>query len=240
MVGENSRACLIGCHGVRELHHNRRISTGERTNLRLNLNIGITGASGALYGRHLVRALAEIPGESHLIISPAALRVLRQELEVPVDTPKQYLELALRELPDTRHAFQLVDHRDIGARPASGSAPSHGMVIVPCSMKTLAGIAHGYTSNLIERAADVCLKERRRLIVVPREAPYSLIHLRNMTALTEAGGIVLPASPGFYQRPQSLDDLGRFIAGRILALFGVDHQLFPAWQGDHSETTAQK
>jgi 4-hydroxy-3-polyprenylbenzoate decarboxylase len=205
----------------------------------ISLIIAITGASGSLYGLHLLRALLSgVNGHSTLIVSPAAIRVFNQEfdtsLQTPVDLLRYATEQALREdhSRPILHSFEIADYRDIGARPASGSAPYHGMVICPCSMKTIAGIAAGYTSNLIERAADVTIKERRRLIVVPREAPYSLIHLRNMTAITEAGGIVLPASPAFYQKPKSFDDLGRFIAGRILALLGLSQNLFQAWEGD--------
>ena len=194
--------------------------------------VAITGASGAIYGARFVRALAALTtGQSRLIVSPTALRVYNEEYATKIETPAQYLEAALGDSKGSQ-SFVLDDFRDVGGKPASGSTPSDGMVIVPCSMKTLAAIAHGYTTNLIERGADVCLKERRRLVVVPRESPYSLIHLRNMTSLTEAGGIVLPASPGFYQRPQNLEDLGDFIAGRILGLFGVPHQLFKAWLTD--------
>lgn len=199
---------------------------------KISLVLGVSGASGALYGYHLVRSLAvAAEGSSHLIVSDTALRVFSEEMPVKVGNPQEYLDAALDGLPadQIRHRFILQNHRDVGAKAASGSTPSDGMAIVPCSMKTLAAIAHGYTTNLIERAADVCLKERRRLVVVPREAPYSLVHLRNMTALTEAGGVVMPASPGFYQRPQSIDDLGLFIAGRVLALFGVRHRLFRGW-----------
>jgi len=197
----------------------------------LNLVIGVSGASGALFGREFLRALKALTaGKSSLIVSPAGLRVYNQEMQRNVSTPEEYLADIISGAPGG-HEFELEDHKNIGARPASGSAPYDGMVILPCSMKTLAGIAHGYTSSLIERAADVALKERRRLIVCPRETPYSLIHLRNMTSLTEAGGIVLPISPGYYQKPQHLEDLGKFIAGRILSLFGVDHSLFAAWKG---------
>lgn len=208
----------------------------------ISLIIGLTGASGSLYGLHLLQALLTgVAGRSTLIVSPAAIRVFNQEFDTALETPLDLLRYATERAlhadtantsPSVLHDFDIADYRDIGARPASGSAPYHGMVICPCSMKTMAGIAAGYTSNLIERAADVTLKERRRLIVVPREAPYSLIHLRNMTALTESGGIVLPASPAFYQKPQSFDDLGRFIAGRILALLGLSQNLFPAWEGE--------
>lgn len=198
----------------------------------LSIVVAITGASGAIYGARFVRALAALTtGQSRLIVSPTALRVYNEEYGTKIETPAQYLEAALGDSKGSQ-SFVLDDFRDVGGKPASGSTPSDGMVIVPCSMKTLAAIAHGYTTNLIERGADVCLKERRRLVVVPRESPYSLIHLRNMTSLTEAGGIVLPASPGFYQRPQNLEDLGDFIAGRILGLFGVPHQLFKAWLTD--------
>ena len=198
----------------------------------LSIVVAITGASGAIYGARFVRALAALTtGQSRLIVSPTALRVYNEEYGTKIETPAQYLEAALGDSKGSQ-SFVLDDFRDVGGKPASGSTPSDGMVIVPCSMKTLAAIAHGYTTNLIERGADVCLKERRRLVVVPRESPYSLIHLRNMTSLTEAGGIVLPASPGFYQRPQNLEDLGDFIAGRILGLFGVPHQLFKGWLTD--------
>lgn len=198
---------------------------------KLNLVVAVSGASGALFGAEFLRALKTLTsGKSSVIVSPAGLRVYNQEMDRNLSTPEAYLEDVLGGTPGS-HEFVLEDHQNIGARPASGSAPYDGMVILPCSMKTLAGAAHGYTANLIERAADVALKERRRLIVCPRETPYSLIHLRNMTALTEAGGIVLPISPGYYQKPQGLPDLARFIAGRILSLFGVDHALFSAWKG---------
>ena len=197
--------------------------------------IGISGASGAFYACHLLRALAVlVPGRSSLIVSPAALRVYRQEKNSKAQSPESYLQEVLHDIDPKsyRHSFQIEDHQDIGAQAASGSSYSEGMVIVPCSMKTLAAIACAYTSNLIERAADVCLKERRRLILVPRETPYSQIHLENMLKITQAGGIILPASPGFYQRPQNLDDLGRFIAGRVLSLLQIEHQLFESWKGE--------
>lgn len=208
----------------------------------LSIVVGVSGASGALYGWHLIRALAALTrGTTRLILSPAALRVCREELDADVQSAEEYLAAALASLSEQQRTriqqkFIIEDYRDIGAKPASGSTPSDGMAIVPCSMKSLAGIAHGYTSNLVERAADVCLKERRRLVVVPRETPYSRVHLQNMLALTDAGGIVLPASPGFYQRPATLDDLGRFIAGRVLGLFGVRHNLFAGWLDDSPST----
>lgn len=202
------------------------------------LVLGISGASGALYSMHLIRGLMEhVPGESQLIVSPAGLRVCNEEMGTSLSTARDYLNWVMdgSGLQESMHRFVVEDYRDIGARAASGSNDHDGMAIVPCSMKTLASIVHGLTQNLLERAADVTLKERRKLVVVPREAPYSLIHLKNMTALTEAGGIVLPASPGFYQQPATLDDLGRFIAGRVLSCLGIRVKLFRPWLEEPEE-----
>jgi 4-hydroxy-3-polyprenylbenzoate decarboxylase len=174
-----------------------------------------------------------MPGRSALIVSDAALRVFRSEIDPNIRDPEHYLSSIFRENPERMERFDLFNNDDSGAPPASGSAGYGGMIIVPCSMKTLSAVAHGHASNLMERAADVCLKERRRLILVPRETPYSLIHLRNMTAITEAGGIILPASPGFYHNPKSIDDLTRFISARILSLLGLTQDLLPLWRGDH-------
>lgn len=200
--------------------------------------IGLSGASGALYACHLLQALAVlVSGRSSLILSPAALRVYRQEKGSRAQNPQSYLKEILSPIDPQKclHSFQIEDHGNIGSQSASGSEHFDAMVIVPCSMKTLGAIACAYSSNLIERAADVCLKERRRLILVPRETPYNQIHLENMLRITQAGGIVLPASPGFYQKPKDLDDLGRFIAGRILSLLQIEHQLFESWKGKEHE-----
>ncbi len=199
-----------------------------------NFVLAISGASGALYASCLIRSLARlISGKSSLIISPSALRVYREESNSNVDKPENYLEQNLKDIPSSsrKHEFVIEDYHNIGASCASGSHFTNGMIILPCSMKTIAGIAHGYTSNLIERAADVCIKERRKLIVVPRETPYSQIHLENMLRLTEVGGVVLPASPGFYQKPKSIEELAFFITGRILSQFQIKHDLFKAWTG---------
>lgn len=202
----------------------------------LKLVVALSGASGSIYAIHFLRALCRlVSGESSLIVSPAALRVYRDEVGPGGKNAASLLEDVLAPVPaaERRHRFVVESYGDTGARAASGSAPYDGMVIVPCSMKTLAGVAQGYAANLPERAADVCLKEKRRLVLVPRETPFNTIHLRNMLTLSEAGAVILPAAPGFYQKPESIDDLGRFIAGRILALFGVhDHDLYPAWEGD--------
>src|SRR6266581_3119092 len=130
-----------------------------------------------------------------------------------------------------RGTINLHSNRDLGATIASGSHGCSGMVIVPCSMKTLAGVAHGLSRNLIERAADVMLKEKRRLVIVPREAPMSLPQLKNMVLCAEAGAMILPAMPAFYQQPKSLDDLADFMAGKILSALGFEHDLYPAWTG---------
>jgi 4-hydroxy-3-polyprenylbenzoate decarboxylase len=127
--------------------------------------------------------------------------------------------------------FTLHSNRDLGAKIASGSQACEAMVVVPCSMKTLAGIAHGLSRNLIERAADVMLKEKRPLIVVPRETPLSLPQLKNLVLCAEAGASVLPAMPAFYQQPATLEDLGAFMAGKVLSLLGIPHQLYPPWKG---------
>ncbi|MCE9596698.1 MAG: UbiX family flavin prenyltransferase [Spirochaetia bacterium] len=198
----------------------------------VHLVVAVTGASGALYAVSFIQALSkQIPGDSSLIVSPTAIRVHNQEMRTNISSPEEYIESlqANIHVRERQHSFRLYSHTDIGARPASGSTHTDGMIIIPCSMKTLSGIAHGYASNLIERAAEVTLKERRRLIVVPREAPYGLIQLRNMTTLTEAGGIVLPASPGFYQNPETMADLGNFIASRAFSLLGLG-TIIKGWQ----------
>jgi 4-hydroxy-3-polyprenylbenzoate decarboxylase len=190
--------------------------------------VAMTGASGAAYGIRVLRALNDAAIPVRLIISKTGWRLLQEELDIDTEPGLQ---------ARTGDWSRLVLYRDDdrGATPASGSAPSRGMVICPCSMGTLASIAQGTTRSLIERAADVALKERRRLVLVPRETPYSAIHLENMLRLTRAGAIVLPASPGFYHRPRGIDDLVDFVAGRILAQFDVNHGLGPVWQSGEAE-----
>ncbi|GBF49809.1 3-polyprenyl-4-hydroxybenzoate decarboxylase [Leptospira ryugenii] len=198
----------------------------------MRLVVGLAGASGSIYAARFIRALSYLEGETFLIVSPPSLRIFSEEYETQVKTPEDILAF-LRErygLGDV-HSFKIRNFHDIGADIASGSNAWDAMVVVPCSMKSVASIHAGFTENLIERAADVSLKERRRLVLVPRETPYNRIHLRNMLALDEAGAIILPASPGFYQMPKTLEDLGDFIAGRILGLLGIEHQLFPKWEG---------
>jgi 4-hydroxy-3-polyprenylbenzoate decarboxylase len=194
----------------------------------LPVTFAITGASGAAYAVRLLELLncARVP--VHLVVSETGWRLLQEELDIDG-------EAALRARTADWSAVTLYSDRDRGATPASGSAASRGMVVCPCSMGTLASIAQGTTRSLIERAADVALKERRKLILVPRETPYSLIHLQNMTRLTRTGALILPASPGFYHRPSSLSELIDFVVGRVLAHLGVDAKVGPVWRSGEPE-----
>ena len=193
------------------------------------VTFGITGASGAPYAVRLLRALNDSGTPVRLIVSGYGLRLLAEETGI------EGLD-ALRAATGDWSRVELYDSLDRGATPASGSAPSAGMVICPCSMGTLASIAAGTSRNLVERAADVALKERRPLILVPRETPLSLIHLENMTRLTRAGATVMPAAPGFYHRPRSIDDLVDFVVARILDHLGVEHGLGARWRsGEQAE-----
>ena len=186
------------------------------------LVVAMTGASGTGYAIGLLRSLQAMPDlEVHLIVSRAALKVLPLESELSQD---ELLGLA----------GQVSSEDDIGAPPASGSWRHSGMIVCPCSMASLAAISSGLGSNLIHRAADVTLKERRPLILVPRETPLHAIHLQNMLQVTQAGGTVLPACPGFYHRPATVQDLINHVVGRILDQFGLEHDLFPRWGGESS------
>ena len=194
--------------------------------------VAITGASGAIYALRTLRALLMNGDEVHLIVSGFGWMLLREE--AGFDGKQAEFENFLADRYGAGIANGRVIVHQIGnmaAPVASGSVDLRGMVVVPCSMKYLANIAHGASGNLIERAADVTLKERRPLILVPRETPMNLIHLRNMTAAAEAGAAILPAMPAFYQKPETFDDLADFIAGRILSLLGMEHDLFPPWTG---------
>jgi 4-hydroxy-3-polyprenylbenzoate decarboxylase len=190
----------------------------------LPLVVAITGASGAPYAVRLMELLAQAGQPTWLVVSDHGLRLLSTESAIhSVD------ELRARVGGDAwDRTVRVFDDRDRGALPASGSVKSAGMVICPCSMGTIAAIAHGTSRSLVERAADVTLKERRRLVVVPRETPYSDVHLDNMLRLTRAGAVVLPASPGFYHKPSQIGELVDFVVGRILDHVGVDHRL-PRW-----------
>jgi flavin prenyltransferase len=189
----------------------------------LPLTVAMTGASGAPYAVRLLQALNDANVPVRLVISRTGWRLLDEELGITSEA-----ELKAR-TGDWSNVIRYEDD-DRGATPASGSSPSMGMVVCPCSMGTLASIAQGTTRSLIERAADVVLKERRKLILVPRETPYSMIHLENMLRLTQAGAVILPASPAFYHRPETMDDLFDFIVGRVLSQLGIEHRIGPRWQ----------
>lgn len=190
--------------------------------------VGLTGGSGVAYGLRLLDVLLRDGARVQLVASDAARRVLRHEAGRDVPTGAD----GLRELvaPDLRERLAVFPIDAVESTPASGSAPIDGVVICPCSMGTAARIAHGFSTNLIERAADVALKERRRLIVVPRETPLSTIHLRNLLLLAEAGAVVLPAMPGFYHRPATVAQIVDFVVARILDQLGVAHELVARWR----------
>lgn len=188
-----------------------------------SVTLAMTGASGAPYAVRLMRALNEADVPVGLIVSRTGWRLLAEELGISS-------EAELRAASGPWRRVVLYGDDDRGATPASGSAPSRGMVVCPCSMGTLASIAQGTTRSLIERSADVALKERRRLILVPRETPYSAIHLENMLRLTRAGATILPASPGFYHRPERIEDLIDFVVGRILQHLGIELAVGPRWK----------
>ena len=200
---------------------------------RRSITLAITGASGALYAVRTMAALLERGCHLELVISDYGRRLLRDELGDAAAVDRLVDYLASKYGSDVRKgSTTLYSNKDLGAKIASGSQGCEGMVVVPCSMKTLAGIAHGLSRNLVERAADVMLKERRTLIVVPLETPMSLPQLRNMVLCAEAGAMVMPAMPAFYQMPQTLDDLADFMAGKILSALGFEHELYPAWKGE--------
>jgi polyprenyl P-hydroxybenzoate/phenylacrylic acid decarboxylase-like protein len=181
------------------------------------LIVGISGSSGPQLGYRMLKALSCIDTvETHLVISRGARRTIELELDVPI--------AELIALADVTY-----EPDDLGAAISSGSFRTAGMAVVPCSMRTLAAIASGNTTDLLTRAADVCLKERRRLVLATREAPLNLIHIRNMETVTLAGATVFPPVPAFYHRPRSIDELIDHLTGRILDQFGIDHQLFTRW-----------
>jgi 4-hydroxy-3-polyprenylbenzoate decarboxylase len=191
------------------------------------LVLAITGASGAPYAVRLLQQLAQHRVPTWLIISSHGYRLLHTESQIgDVAALREHVGASAFDACVT-----VFDDNDRGAAPASGSARSSGMVICPCSMGTISAIAHGSSRSLVERAADVALKERRRLIVVPRETPLSLIHLENLAQITRAGATVIPAAPGFYHQPQSIADLVDFMVARILDHLDVDHTLGRRWSG---------
>ena len=190
----------------------------SHTAARSRVVVGITGATGALYGVRLLQRLKATGCETHLVASPAGVLNVHHELGLDRN--------ALEALADTAY-----NPADVGAAIASGSFATTAMVVAPCSMKTLAAIAHGLSDNLLSRAADVTLKERRRLVLMVRETPFNLAHLRNMTAVTEMGGVIFPPLPAFYHRPATIDDLVNDTVERVLSLLGVADAQPKAWAG---------
>jgi polyprenyl P-hydroxybenzoate/phenylacrylic acid decarboxylase-like protein len=187
--------------------------------MKKRLIVGITGATGAIYGLELIKALNGLEDwESHVVLSDAGALNLWHELK-------------MRRKDLEKLATAAYHPKDIGAAIASGSFLTEGMVIAPCSMKTLAAVAHAHADDLVSRAADVVLKERRRLVLVPRETPLNLAHLRNMTAVSEMGGIIFPPMPAFYAMPKSIDDLVAHTVARVLDLFGLHSAKLARWQG---------
>ena len=201
----------------------------EMTRPRPRLVVGISGASGAVLGVRLLKVLQQLGSvETHLIVTASGAVTLAQETGLD--------RAATETLADVTHNI-----RDIGACVASGSFEAQGMVIVPCSMKTLASVAHALSDNLLTRAADVMLKERRRLILVARETPLNLAHLRNMVQATEMGAIIMPPAPAFYTHPQSLEQIVDHLVGRILDLLQIEHQqIEQRWSGLADDFSRQK
>ena len=197
--------------------------------------VGISGASGAPYVRRVLQVLANSEHQLDLVVTQSGAKVLEVEEGVKltgnVASDLEELSRWIGYDMSDRDGFQWHDSTNVAADIASGSCHVDAMVVAPCSGGTLARIANGMSQSLLERAADVTLKERRRLILMTRETPLSLVHLRNMVAVTEAGAIVLPASPGFYHNPQTIDDLIDMIAGRILYHLGLDNDLLKVWDG---------
>nr|WP_243666806.1 UbiX family flavin prenyltransferase [Vulcanisaeta sp. JCM 16159] len=186
--------------------------------------VGITGASGVIYGVRFLEMIRRYAKDSevYLVMSNTAVEILRHEVGLDKESISKL-------------ANRVYNEDELGAPIASGSFKHDGMVIIPCSMKTLASIAHGITDNLITRAADVALKERRKLILVIRETPLNLVHIKNMELVTLAGAIVMPAAPAFYNKPRTIDDLVNFVVGRVLDLLGIENDLYRRWSGYSEE-----
>lgn len=185
---------------------------------RRRLVVGVTGATGATYAVRMLKTLRSVPDiETHLVVSPPGVLNIKYELDITRQD--------IHTLADKVYSF-----RDVGATLASGGFATAGMVVVPCSMRTLAAVAHGLSDNLITRAADVTLKERRRLVMMVRETPLNLAHLRNMTAVTEMGGVIFPPLPAFYHHPKTLDEMVDHTIARVLELFDI-RVPGPQWEG---------
>ncbi len=198
------------------------------------LIVAVTGASGSIYARRFIEVLSELGYELHLIFSDNGRLVWHDELGVSLPAAPSELKAALIKQLKIKKQNQknIIVHafRDIAASVSSGSFRTEGMVVIPASMGTVGGIAHGISRNLIERSADVILKEGRKLVIVPRESPFSLIHLQNMTLLAQAGARIIPAMPAFYNKPKSIDDIVDFVVGKTLDSLGIDTNLYKRWK----------
>lgn len=198
--------------------------------MNTTIAVALTGASGMPYGLRLVECLIEAGARVYLLYSQAAHIVAKQELDLTIPPRAADAEKFFTERYGAKGGqLRVFAREDWFAPVASGSNPADGMVICPCSMGTLAAVAAGLSDSLIERAADVMLKEKRRLVLVPRETPFSVLHLENMLRLAHAGAVILPANPGFYHHPKSVDDLVDFIAARVLDQLGIEHHLMARW-----------
>lgn len=197
------------------------------------LALAVTGASGIMLSIEMLRALVsdDRVGRIHLVVSPSALRVMAEEIGVSGRNSLVEKVLGSADVAGSEKVTQH-SHEDVGAPIASGSYPCDGMIVLPCSMGTLAGIAHGLAGNLVERAADVCLKERRRLVLCVRETPLNLIHIRNMAAVTEAGATVFPVIPTFYNQPKTMEDVARNFVHRVLQHIGLPQKGAFVWSAD--------
>ena len=204
------------------------------TNQLLPIILAISGASGTLYGIRILQFLLESGYKVEFVISESALKVIQNELGLNFSlNPKLLREQVLSYLKISsvkNDSFTIWAHDDIAASISSGSYKTLGMIIAPCSMGTIGAIASGASDNLITRAADVCLKERRKLVIVPREMPFSTIHLENLLKLSSNGAVITPASPAFYHNPRTISDIVDFVAGKVLDVFGIDHNIFKRWK----------
>ena len=197
--------------------------------------VGITGASGALLGERLVRFLLKAGHEVHVIISPSGVNVFKEELEVVLGHSYADIKKNFSKHYQNHKRLFVAPADDFAAKVSSGSAKIDAMVIAPCSMSTVGAIAHGITLNLIHRAASVSVKEKRPLILVPRESPLSPIHLKNLLALSEIGVHIVPATTAFYHKPKTVEAMVDFTIGRVLDLLKIQHTLFKRWRGDEGE-----
>ena len=200
-----------------------------KTTLETRVFVGVTGASGSIYAERLVEVLRDLVPRIYLVATATAIQVVRHELK-PHDQGFSLVRALGGDLDERdRSVIRLCKNDDLFAPVASGSSAPTAMVVLPCSMGSMARINQGISSNLLERTADVCLKQGRKLIICPRETPLSVVHLRNMLSLAEMGVHIVPAMPAFYQGPQTIGDMVDFVVGRVLEVLGLEHDLYPPW-----------